>query len=330
MPIGSFRRPELQAAAHIDFQVKQIPIRYAKNIMGSNSAEKYMSLMLGSGEVGGTSVSEIKSMLKRYPFEFDFRDLSIKEKSDIIQISKHFNYSDILRFFRVTKYSLTTGINSLARLIEAKESTISELESLDLEVEEIRKSREQFARGFAEKHVIEEFDLEQIYYIFGPTSEFELSELFFEFPSSFVSESYCSKCERGITNWISVILGEGPICGEHNYEIVNLGKSFKEITDHVIDLVERKHSLLASGPVSIRSPLVKFRKARLDYGLGGTSIAAKEHYFAQRPFLKSSIMRDIQISDYPNDYWREYIHRRVALEYLPLQKKRELNFESGD
>ena len=187
MPIGSFRRPELQAAAHIDFHVKQIPIRYAKNIMGSNSAEKYMSLMLGSGEIGGTSVSEIRSMLKRYPFEFDFRDLSIKEKSDIIQISKHFNYSDILRFFRVTKYSLTTGINSLTRLIEAKESTISELESLDLEVEEIRKSREQFARGFAEKHLIEEFDLEQIYYIFGPTSEFELSELFFEFPSSFVS-----------------------------------------------------------------------------------------------------------------------------------------------
>ena len=326
MPIGSFRRPELRAAAEIEYQVRQIPFKYSNQIAGSSNVEKYMSLQLGSDRSRGTSISQIKRILCKHPFRFDFRNLSIKDKSNLYRVSKNFSSVDLQKFFRVSKYDLVLGINRLNLLIDAKESTKRTLEDLETDIQEILDQREKFALEIKEKYSVAEYELEQVYYVFGPTSEFELSELFFESPSSFVSESYCIKCERGITNWISVILGEGPICGEHKYEITNLGKSPKEITGLVIDLVERKYSLLANGPLSIKSPLVKFRKARLDYRLGGTSIANKENYLAQKPFSKSSIMQDIQNTDFPSDKWREYIFNRVLTEYVPYLRRD--NFDS--
>ena len=326
MPIGSFRRPELRAAAEIAYQVTQIPFKYSKQIAGSNNVEKYMSLQLESGESRGASVSQIKGMLSKYPFRFDFRNMSVKDKSNVYKVSKNFSSVDLQKFFRVSKYDLVTGFSRLNLLIDGRESTKRALADLETEVQEILKAREKFALDIKEKYSVAEYELEQVYYVFGPTSEFELSELFFQSPSSFVSQSYCSKCEREITNWISVILGEGPVCGEHKYEVTNLGKSLKEVADHVIDLVERKYSLLASGPVSVKSPLVQFRKAQLDYSLGGTSIAPKEQYLSQRPFLKTSIMRDIQNADFPSDDWQEYIFKRVLSEYQPNQRREDLDF----
>ena len=325
MPVGSFRRPELRAAAEIEYQVRQIPFKYLNQIAGSSNVEKYMSLQLESDESQGTSVSQIKGMLSKHPFRFDFRNLSVKDKSNVYRVSKNFSSVDLQKFFHVSKYDLVLGMSRLILLIDAKESTKRVMKDLETEVKEILEKREKFALEIKDKYSVSEYELEQVYYIFGPTSEFELSELFFESPSSFISESYCSKCERGITNWISVILGEGPICGEHKYEVTNLGKSLKEITDLVIGLVERKYALLANGPLSNKSPLVKFRETRLDYRIGGTLIAEKEQYLAQRPFLKSSIMRDIQNTDFPSDRWREYIFKRIFIEYQPRQNAKALD-----
>jgi hypothetical protein len=324
MPIGSFRRPELRAAAEIKAHVSQIPRKYSKKIAGSDDVEKYMSLQLATVESPGTSVAQVKDMLKKSPFMFDFRNLSIKDKSDIYRISKNFNSVDIYKFFLVSKYSLMEGIGSLNLLIDAKESTKSVLADLETEVLEILKAREKFASDITKKYEVVDLELEQIYYVFGPTNRFELSEFFFASPSSFGGWSHCSKCEREITNWISVLIGEGPICGEHEYEIGNIGKSPHEVTERVIDLVERKFTIQADTPISPNSALVNFRKSRLDY-FGGPNTAIGDLYLDQTPFWRTSILRDIQLGEQPSDYWKKYVFRRVLSEYHPRLKEENLD-----
>ena len=326
MPIGSFRRPELRTAAEIDNRIKQIPWRYSSRIPGASNVEKYMSLQLASDEHRGTTVAHLKDVLKSKPFRFDLNGLSVKDKSDIYRVSKSFNSVDVHKFFRTSGYSLMVGLSCLIRLIEAKEKTIRVLADLETEVQEILKAREEFALEMVSKYSIRGYKHEQVCYIFGPTSQFELSELFFEVPSSFASGSLCTKCEREITNWISVILGEGPVCGEHKYEISNLGKSLREISDQIIDLVDRKYSLLANGPLSMKSPLVEFRKSRLDYQ-GGPNLAGGDLYLDQTPFWRSSILRDIQLQDQPSDSWKEYIFGRVLSEYKPQKRSEDFNSE---
>jgi hypothetical protein len=326
MPIGSFRRPELRAAAEIKAQVTKIPRKYSMQIAGSDNVEKYMSLQLASVESPGTSVAQVKDMLKRHPFMFDFRDLTVKDKSHIYRVSKNFNSVDIHKFFRVSKYSLMAGIWSLNRLIDAKESTKRVLADLETEVQEILNAREKFASDITKRYEIAGLELEQIYYVFGPTNRFELAEFFFASPSSFGGWSHCSKCEREITNWISVMTGEGPICGEHGYEIANIGKSLHEVTEQVIDLVERKFTIQADSPMSPNSALVNFRKSRLDY-FGGPNTASGDLYLDQTPFWRNSILRDIQLGDQPSDYWKEYIFNRVLLEYQPRQKAEDFDDE---
>ena len=326
MPIGSFRRPELRTAAEIDNRIKQIPWRYSSRIPGASNVEKYMSLQLASDEPRGTTVVHLKDMLKSNPFRFDLKNLSVKDKSDFYRISKSFNSVDVHKFFRISGYSLIVGISCLIRLIEAREKTIRVLADLETEVQEILRAREEFALEMVSKYSIGGYKNEQVCYIFGPTSQFELSELFFEVPSSFASGSHCTKCEREITNWISVILGEGPVCGEHKYEISNIGKSLREISDQIIDLVNRKYSLLANGPLSIKSPLVEFRKSRLDYQ-GGPDLAGGDLYLDQTPFWRPSILRDIQLQDHPSDSWKEYIFGRVLSEYKPQKRIEDFNSE---
>jgi hypothetical protein len=326
MPMGSFRRPELRMAAEIDYRIKQIPLRYSSRIPGATNVEKYMSLQLACDEPRGTTVAHIKDMLRSQPFRFDLKNLSVKDKSDLYRVSKSFNSVDVHKFFRISGYSLMVGINCLIRLIDAKDKTIRVLADLDAEVQEILKAREEFALEMVSKYSIGGYKHEQVCYIFGPTNQFELSELFFEVPSSFASGSHCTKCEREITNWISVILGEGPICGEHKYEISILGKSLREISDQIIDLVDRKYSLLANGPLSIKSPLVEFRKSRLDY-LGGPDLAGGDLYLDQTPFWRPSILRDIQLQDQPRDSWKEYIFGRVLSEYKPHRRSEDFNSE---
>jgi hypothetical protein len=313
-------------AAEIDYRIKQIPQRYSLRIPGATNVEKYMSLQLVSDEPRGTTVAHIKDMLRSQPFRFDLKNSSVKDKSDLYRVSKSFNSVDVHKFFRISGYSLMVGINCLNRLIDAKEKTIRVLADLETEVQEILKAREEFALEMVSKYSIGEYKHEQVCYIFGPTSRFELSELFFEVPSSFASGSHCTKCEREITNWISVILGEGPICGEHKYEISIFGKSLREISDQIIDLVDRKYSLLANGPLSIKSPLVEFRKSRLDY-LGGPNLAGGDLYLDQTPFWRTSILRDIQLGEQPSDYWKEYIFNRVLSEYQPRKKAEDLDDE---
>lgn len=326
MPIGSFRRPELRAAAEIETEIKRIPWKYAKHIAGSNNIEKYMSLLVASKELRGTTVSQLKDTLRMSPFKFKFDNTTIKDKSNIYRVSKNFDIGDIYKFFRVSNYQLLEGMSCLTYLIDVNENTSRVLESMELDILEIRQTREQFALEITKRYSIVEFNLEFTYYIFGPANKFELSELFFVMPSSFVSDSYCSKCDREITNWISVILGKGPICGDHKYEIANIGKSLQEISEQIIKLVERKYIVLAGGPIHLKSPLVQFRKSRLEC-VGEFCLATGDLYFDQMPFLRQSILRDIQRNEYPSKDWEDYIFQRVVSEYRQHENTIELEFE---
>jgi hypothetical protein len=316
MPIDGFRRPELRNADKVQRFSRDMPTKYLRMLPYQNEYDAFMACVLVGDTARGTLYKTSQQLLRRYPFEFQFALLSPEQRTIWRKVAKKFTISELRLYFHPMNehldgssgnLRLISGIKRLNHLIENQDQINSVLNNLNEEISKIRKSREEFAKSVVERVKHGADNLEKIAYLYGAPTKLELAILFFETPSFFAKTGACNKCDRELTNWISLVKGQGPVCGQHKYEIDIIGSSVKEISNYIIGLIEKKFPTQKNGPVSEQSPLLEFRKRNYHLINAGPRLYVEMH-----PFSDINIKRFLSINESDGDRWMDYVISRVA------------------
>ena len=316
MPVGNFRRPELQAEHVVNQVCNSIPSKYRNRFPFQSNYEIYMAYCLATQPYRGCNPNSAQTILYKYPYEFRFFELDNATTKKWRRVTRKFNLTELKNFYSSPNYALgstrgnsrfISGLELLIAVIDSVELIRQIMSELDQEIEQLTTKRKEEASNYIKNWKVN-LEPEKAYYLFSSPSIYELADFFFVNPSYFVGEEPCLNCGHALTHWISVALGKGPKCGKHKYEIKLVGKNIAEISDYIIDLIERKFSIIKDVPLTPNSPLTRYRKSKMSI-LSGSFLT-----YLEDPFSKHSIMREIANEEVQVD-WTYQVTNRV-LNYL--------------
>ena len=321
MPVNGYRRPELQAEADVFEFVENFPRKYQLRIPVTSTHDRYLALKMVSKTSRGCNPKSAQNILYRYPFSFRFFELDNVQKKIWRKACKKFTISELQNYFHSTNPALSQlsgntklikGLQSINDILDIYELMRQIRSELELEMVAVKNKKIEFAKKIVNRVHHGEDNLEQMAYLYGPSNLQEAAELFFVTPSFFAKQGDCAKCDRELTNWLSIAYGSGPVCGKHKYDIKLVGHTSEEVSKYVITLVEDKFPSFKNGPISEQSPLLAYRKRCLRYFNPGRDLALRQH-----PFSELSLMREIEGNLVQEDNWKEFIRWKVNVEYRP-------------
>lgn len=321
MPIDGFRRPELQAAHVISQKLARIPSETYRDLSTFlNPYQIFAAQDLVNKPEHLPHPQLMKKSFNRYPIYFFFKQLSPSEKKSWNRACRFFFRETLEYFFsnaneyigiadtnEFTKkdntFRLISGLMELEEVLSQRNRIRTILGDLETKKRELLSDRTKLAEEVRAKYHLENLDLEEIAYLYGKPNIAELTQMFFDFPNYFVGANYCEKCNQKLTNWLSITKGAGPICGLHDYEIDLAGSSQKEIVKYICDLIENKYKSMQVVPVTPKSDLLKYRKARISPSFLGRRHNDK-HVFSDKNLAESIVGPTLF-------KWREYVENRV-------------------